>query len=122
MLFRSTKRVNPGEWFFQAHFYQDPVVPGSLGLESFLQLLKFAAVKRWGHAATLRWEAVAMNAKHEWVYRGQVIPRDSLVTVEAGITAVDDEQLMLTADGFLSVDGRVIYGMKNFVVRGFSES
>ena len=119
---RGTKRVVADEWFFQAHFYQDPVVPGSLGLESFLQLLKFAAVKRWGHAATLRWEAVAMNAKHEWVYRGQVIPRDSLVTVEAGITAVDDEQLMLTADGFLSVDGRVIYGMKNFVVRGFSES
>lgn len=62
-----------------------------------------------------------MNAKHEWVYRGQVIPRDSLVTVEAVITACDDEQLLLTADGFLSVDGRVIYGMKNFTVRGVSE-
>jgi acyl transferase domain-containing protein/3-hydroxymyristoyl/3-hydroxydecanoyl-(acyl carrier protein) dehydratase len=119
---RGTKRVNPDEWFFQAHFYQDPVVPGSLGLESFLQLLKFAAVERWGHAPTLRWEAVAMNAKHEWVYRGQVIPRDSLVTVEAIITACDDEQRLLTADGFLSVDGRVIYGMKNFTVRGVSES
>ena len=118
---RGTKRVNADEWFFQAHFYQDPVVPGSLGLESFLQLLKFAAVQRWGHAPTLRWETVAMNAKHEWVYRGQVIPRDSLVTVEAVITACDDEQLLLTADGFLSVDGRVIYGMKNFTVRGVSE-
>ena len=119
---RGTKRVNANEWFFQAHFYQDPVVPGSLGLESFLQLLKFAAVERWGHAASLRWEAVAMNAKHEWVYRGQVIPRDSLVTVEAVVTACDDEHLLLTADGFLSVDGRIIYGMKNFTVRGVSES
>ena len=118
---RGTKRVNPDEWFFQAHFYQDPVVPGSLGLESFLQLLKFAAVQRWGHAPTLRWEAVAINAKHEWTYRGQVIPRDALVTVEAVVTAWDDEQLLLTADGFLSVDGRVIYGMKNFTVRGVSE-
>ena len=119
---RGTKRVNANEWFFQAHFYQDPVVPGSLGLESFLQLLKFAALQRWGHAASLRWEAVAMNAKHEWVYRGQVIPRDSLVTVEAVVTACDDEHLLLTADGFLSVDGRIIYGMKNFTVRGVSES
>jgi len=118
---RGTKRVNPDEWFFQAHFYQDPVVPGSLGLESFLQLLKFAAVERWGHAPTLRWEAVATNTRHEWTYRGQVIPRDSLVTVEAVLTAWDDEQLLLTADGFLSVDGRVIYGMKNFTVRGVSE-
>jgi PfaB family protein len=118
---RGTKRVVAEEWFFQAHFYQDPVVPGSLGLESFLQLLKFAAVERWGHAATLRWEAVAMNTKHEWQYRGQVIPRDALVTVEAVVTAVNDEQLTLSADGFLSVDGRVIYGMKNFTVRGVSE-
>ena len=62
-----------------------------------------------------------MNAKHEWTYRGQVIPRDSLVTVEAIVTAWDDEHLLLTADGFLSVDGRVIYGMKNFTVRGVSE-
>lgn len=118
---RGTKRVNREEWFFKAHFYQDPVVPGSLGLESFLQLLKFAAVKRWGHAPSTRWEAVAMNTRHEWVYRGQIIPRDSLVTVEAIITRVDDASRTLTADGLLSVDGRVIYAMKSFVVRGVSE-
>ncbi|MFA6544112.1 MAG: beta-ketoacyl synthase N-terminal-like domain-containing protein, partial [Limisphaerales bacterium] len=118
---RGTKRVVADEWFFQAHFYQDPVVPGSLGLESFLQLLKFAAVERWGHAPTLRWEAVAMNTKHEWTYRGQVIPRDALVTVEAVVTAVDDATRTLTGEGFLCVDGRVIYGMKNFVVRGVKD-
>ena len=118
---RGTKRVNADEWFFQAHFYQDPVVPGSLGLESFLQLLKFAAVQRWGHAPGTRWEAVATNTQHEWTYRGQVIPRDVLVTVEAVVTAVDDATRTLTGEGFLCVDGRVIYGMKNFVVRGVSE-
>lgn len=118
---RGTKQVNPEEWFFKAHFYQDPVVPGSLGLESFLQLLKFAAVKRWGHAPSTRWEAVAMNTRHEWVYRGQIIPRDALVTVEATITRVEDASRTLMADGLLSVDGRVIYAMKNFVVRGVLE-
>jgi 3-hydroxymyristoyl/3-hydroxydecanoyl-(acyl carrier protein) dehydratase len=118
---RGTKRVVADEWFFQAHFYQDPVVPGSLGLESFLQLLKFAAVERWGHTPGTRWEAVATNTKHEWTYRGQVIPRDALVTVEAVVTAVDDATRTLTGEGFLCVDGRVIYGMKNFVVRGVSE-
>jgi len=118
---RGAKRVIAEEWFFQAHFYQDPVVPGSLGLESFLQLLKFTAVERWGHAPGTRWEAVAMDTKHEWTYRGQVIPRDSLVTVEAVVTAVDDAARTLTGEGFLCVDGRVIYGMKNFAVRGVSE-
>ncbi|MBM3870809.1 MAG: type I polyketide synthase, partial [Verrucomicrobia bacterium] len=119
---RGTKRVVADEWFFQAHFYQDPVVPGSLGLESFLQLLKFAAVERWGHMPGTRWEAVATNTKHEWTYRGQVIPRDSLVTIEAVLTNVDDTTHTLTGEGFLCVDGRVIYGMKNFVVRRVKEA
>ena len=51
------------------------------------------------------------------VYRGQILPKDEWVTVEAVVTAVDDAAHTLTADGFLSVDGRVIYGMKHFTVR-----
>ena len=46
-----SKQVRPDEWFFKAHFYQDPVWPGSLGLEAFLQLLKVAAVERWPHGS-----------------------------------------------------------------------
>jgi len=38
---RAEKTVNPAEWFFKAHFFQDPVQPGSLGLEAMLQLLQF---------------------------------------------------------------------------------
>ena len=114
---RATRKVVPDEWFFKAHFFQDPVVPGSLGLESFLQLLKFIATERWGAPANARCEAVALNEKHEWIYRGQIIPTDHEVTVEAVVTAVDDNQRLLRADGFLSVDGRVIYGMKDFTVR-----
>ena len=41
-------QVNPDKWYFTAHFYQNPVTPGSLGLESFLQLLKVAIAERWG--------------------------------------------------------------------------
>ncbi|HBM96867.1 TPA: hypothetical protein DD394_05060, partial [bacterium UBP9_UBA11836] len=26
------KKIDPQEWFFKAHFFQDPVMPGSLGL------------------------------------------------------------------------------------------
>jgi len=114
---RGMKAVNPDEWFFKAHFYQDPVIPGSLGLESFLQLLKVVAARRWGWSAGSRIEAVACGGKHEWLYRGQIIPSDSMVTVEAVVTRVDDETRTLYADGFLTVDGRIIYGMKDFPVR-----
>jgi len=41
------KRVDPAEWFFDAHFYEDPVMPGSLGVEAFLQLLMLAADELW---------------------------------------------------------------------------
>ena len=54
---------------------------------------------------------------HTWMYRGQVITTNERVTVEAVITACDETTRTLTADGFLSVDGRTIYQMKNFAIR-----
>jgi 3-hydroxymyristoyl/3-hydroxydecanoyl-(acyl carrier protein) dehydratase len=114
---RGIMEVDPGEWFFEAHFYQDPVCPGSLGLESFLQLLKVAAVKRWGANALTTFETVALEEQHSWNYRGQIIPSNDRVTVEAVVSSVDDEQTLLKANGFLTVDGKVIYQMKDFSLR-----
>ncbi|MEI8040185.1 MAG: beta-ketoacyl synthase N-terminal-like domain-containing protein [Verrucomicrobiota bacterium] len=111
---KGVKQVNPGEWFFKAHFYQDPVCPGSLGLESFLQLLKVLMAERFGASNTRRMEAIAVGQPHEWVYRGQILPTDGVVTVEAVITGVDPSSRLIRADGYLSVDGRIIYAMKNF--------
>lgn len=105
--------VDPGFWFFQAHFFQDPVWPGSLGLESFLQLLKYAAWRRWGDPPAGGWQ-VALGRQHSWVYRGQVLPTDREVTVLLEVTAADEPNRQLTANGFLTVDGRVIYQMTDF--------
>jgi 3-hydroxymyristoyl/3-hydroxydecanoyl-(acyl carrier protein) dehydratase len=108
--------VDPTLWFFQAHFYQDPVWPGSLGLESFLQLMKFAAWKRWKAVPPGGYQTVGLNRPHSWVYRGQVLPADHEVTVVLEVTAADDRAQRMTADGFLVVDGRVIYQMANFTL------
>jgi acyl transferase domain-containing protein/3-hydroxymyristoyl/3-hydroxydecanoyl-(acyl carrier protein) dehydratase len=113
---RGSKAVDPGEWYFKAHFYQDPVCPGSLGLESFLQLLKVVAVGRWGDGPGVRFESVAVGEPHRWVYRGQVLPTDGRVTVEAVVTAIDDDLRLIRADGLLSVDGRTIYQMIDFTL------
>ncbi|OQY18682.1 MAG: hypothetical protein B6I36_06390 [Desulfobacteraceae bacterium 4572_35.1] len=113
----ATKKVNPDEWFFKAHFYQDPVCPGSLGLESHQQLLKFIAVQRWGTTETSIFEPITLNNKHSWTYRGQIIPRNNEVKVEAMITKIDDNSKTLWADGILSVDGKIIYQMKDFSIR-----
>jgi acyl transferase domain-containing protein/3-hydroxymyristoyl/3-hydroxydecanoyl-(acyl carrier protein) dehydratase len=114
---RGEKEVDPDEWFFAAHFYQDPVTPGSLGLEAFLQLVKYAAVERWGWRPGNVLAAVALERSHRWLYRGQIVPASRLVTVEAWITACDEGKKVLTADGFLAVDGRPIYQMHDFTVR-----
>jgi acyl transferase domain-containing protein/3-hydroxymyristoyl/3-hydroxydecanoyl-(acyl carrier protein) dehydratase len=113
---RGIKDVDPDEWFFKAHFYEDPVTPGSLGLESFIQLVKFLAVERWGWQDGAVVSAVALEKKHRWLYRGQVVPTNSRVTVNAWITAVDEQKRILTADGFLAVDGKLIYQMNDFTV------
>ena len=114
---RGLKRVDPEEWFFKAHFYQDPVCPGSLGLESFQQLLKVVACQRWQHDEQSRFEPITLNHQHRWMYRGQIIPTNQQVRVSAVITAIDDAGKVLTADGYLEVDGKVIYQMSSFSLR-----
>jgi acyl transferase domain-containing protein/3-hydroxymyristoyl/3-hydroxydecanoyl-(acyl carrier protein) dehydratase len=109
-------KVDPSFWFFSAHFYQDPVWPGSLGLESFLQLLKYVAWKRWKSVPRSGWQTVAVGEQHSWTYRGQVVPTDNEVTVVLEVTNVDEENRRLKADGYLTVDGRIIYQMTDFTL------
>ncbi len=115
---RATKKIDPGEWFFDAHFYQDPVCPGSLGIESFLQLLKYDAMRRWGGLADgHRFEHIH-RVPHTWQYRGQIVPQNQTVEVEAFITFVKNEPAPeLRADGLVTVDGLAIYHMKDYGIR-----
>jgi len=118
---RGSTQVDPSRWFFKAHFFQDAVWPGSLGLESMLQLMAVFAQRRWGagsgEGSEQVVEAVLPGAQHSWSYRGQIIPECERVTVEACVTGVDDENRSLTADGLLAVDGRIIYEMRGFSLR-----
>jgi hypothetical protein len=60
---------------------------------------------------------MALGKKQRWNYRGQIIPSNDKVTVEAVITAIDDDAKQITANGFLSVDGKIIYQMKDFTIK-----
>ncbi len=112
---RGIKLIDPNEWFFQAHFYQDPVCPGSLGLESFLQLIKTVAIRRWPNLAASHRFRMMEGGRHSWTYRGQIIPKNKTVAVEAVITHVlDGPSPAIRANGLLSVDGLPIYKMENF--------
>jgi 3-hydroxymyristoyl/3-hydroxydecanoyl-(acyl carrier protein) dehydratase len=113
---RGNKLVDPDEWFFKAHFYQDPVNPGSLGLEAFIQLIKVVAADKFDLDGTATLCSVAIGHEHEWIYRGQVLPTNKNVVVEAVITEIDLNNKFIKADGYYVVDDIVIYQMKNFTL------
>ena len=108
--------VDPSAWFFEAHFYQDPVWPGSLGLEAFIQLLKVYAVDRWDLGESTEFVTMASGERHRWTYRGQIVPGCERVEAFASITTVDDVHKRVRADGFLTVDGRTLYTMNDFTL------
>jgi acyl transferase domain-containing protein/3-hydroxymyristoyl/3-hydroxydecanoyl-(acyl carrier protein) dehydratase len=116
-LVRGSSAVDPGAWFFAAHFLHDPVWPGSLGLESVLQLLKVAATMQFGTGHESVFESPALGQTHRWTYRGQIIPGNRRVTVQAEITARDDQERSLRADGYLGVDDKIIYKLNDFSIR-----
>jgi 3-hydroxymyristoyl/3-hydroxydecanoyl-(acyl carrier protein) dehydratase/malonyl CoA-acyl carrier protein transacylase len=107
------KDVDAGEWFFQAHFFQDPVQPGSLGVEAMYQLLQFYLIERDAGAGMVRPRFQPLTGAQPlvWKYRGQVTPTHGRITTELEITAVgeDADGRYAWADASLWVDGRRIY-------------
>ncbi|MDE0959579.1 MAG: beta-ketoacyl synthase N-terminal-like domain-containing protein [Planctomycetota bacterium] len=108
--------VDQDAWFFRAHFQGDPVWPGSLGLESMLQLLQVVARDRWGSTEQWRPRTLAPGIPHRWTYRGQVIPDRKRVIVEVNIKSIDDQRGLILADGLLLVDDLPIYSMEDFSI------
>ncbi|MEM1344368.1 MAG: beta-ketoacyl synthase, partial [Pseudomonadota bacterium] len=118
--------IDPRAWYFKAHFFEDPVQPGSLGLEAVLSLLK-AAARLKGLAAGIeapRFEAPALGEPLSWRYRGQVVPTNRQVTSEIEILAIEtvrdsDGRLerLIRGRGALWVDGLKIYAVEDCALR-----
>ncbi len=129
---RAEKSVDPREWMFKAHFYQDPVQPGSLGIEAMIQLLQVHMIHR-GYGAGFGvqvqnpcFEALGATGgpigadglktpPMTWKYRGQVTPKTFLVQSEVEI--VEERADCVIAEAHLWVDGKRIYSAKNLVMR-----
>ncbi|MFB3079583.1 MAG: hypothetical protein ACE1Y4_16410, partial [Lysobacterales bacterium] len=81
---RGEKDVDVTEWFFKAHFFQDPVQPGSLGIEAMLQLMQAFMISQGMHDGFRkpRFEPILITDETEWHYRGQVTPEKDLITID----------------------------------------
>jgi 3-hydroxymyristoyl/3-hydroxydecanoyl-(acyl carrier protein) dehydratase len=73
--------ISPDDWFFRAHFYQDPVMPGSLGVEAVLEAMRRYARRRYPSLRGAQEVAVTQQTV-TWRYRGQVTPQDPEVVLE----------------------------------------
>lgn len=115
-LVRAELAVKPDLWFFSCHFKGDPVMPGCLGLDALWQLLGFFL--GW-LGAPGKGRALGMG---EVKFSGQVLPTMKQVVYGIDIKRVMRGKLVLgIADGWLSVDGEVIYRASDLKVGLFRQ-
>lgn len=114
-IIKGEKKLDGREWFYENHFFQDPVMPGSLGLETIIQGL-WAYLKNSHITAMTQNPAILFSHKEplSWKYRGQVIPANEMIYFEAHIKekTILDRRLNLTCDADFWVDGIRIYAFQ----------
>ncbi len=84
------KKIDPSDWFYPCHFYQDPVMPGSLGVESILQAMQIFSLHQ-DLGATFRSPRFCQRLNHRilWKYRGQLIPTDDQMVIDVHIKSIE---------------------------------
>ncbi|MCG9916719.1 MAG: 3-hydroxyacyl-[acyl-carrier-protein] dehydratase FabA [Phenylobacterium sp.] len=96
--------INPGLWFFDCHFKNDPVMPGSLGLDAMWQLVGFYLGWIGGKG---RGRALGCG---EVKFAGEVTPDIKVVTYKVEMKRVINRRLVMgIGDAVLEADGNVIY-------------
>ena len=114
------KIVNKQDWFFSCHFWCDPVMPGSLGIESMFECIEYWAVTQ-GWTKGFKCASFAHGAgETSWKYRGQLTPRNDRMDNEVHIKTVTknrDGSIDIVADGGLYVDHLRVYDAVSLRVR-----
>jgi 3-hydroxymyristoyl/3-hydroxydecanoyl-(acyl carrier protein) dehydratase len=115
----ASKEINPVDWFYDCHFYQDPVMPGSLGVEAMLQAIQIYAMDaKLGHGLHSPRFGQPANNRMIWKYRGQITPAHQRMELEAHISGIERQgnEILLQADASLWVDNIRIYDVKQAAV------
>ncbi len=108
--------LNPQDWFYPFHFYQDPVMPGSLGVEAILQAAQvFALESGLGEGLRVPYFGLAERLQTQWRYRGQIVQAHHKMQLELHVQQIEQSAvgLALSGDASLWADGLRIYEVKN---------
>lgn len=86
----ATNDVHESDWYFRCHFYQDPVMPGSLGLEIVTQAMQAYAIEaNLGKNLQQPHFTNTLDSTMTWKYRGQVLSDSKHVYAEVNITDIE---------------------------------
>ena len=113
------KILSKSEWFYTNHFFQDPVMPGSLGVEAIMQGL-WAYIKEKGLLAQFKnpMFSFSKTSPFTWKYRGQVTPANEKINFQIYVKNehLSTSELTLSADANFWVDALRIYSIKNLAL------
>ncbi len=113
------RRIDPRAWFFPLHFQDDPVMPGSLGIEAVLQAVQVFALQRdLGAPFDSPRFAHPLDHRTAWKLHGQILPQDERMTVEVHIKKIEGtrERVILVGDGSLWKNGIRLYEITDAAV------
>ncbi|ABM03478.1 polyunsaturated fatty acid synthase PfaC [Psychromonas ingrahamii 37] len=112
------RTIDESDWFFRYHFHQDPVMPGSLGVEAIIELLQAYALKNDLGAGFNNPRFITPSTQVIWKYRGQITPLNKQMSLDVHLTKVirNEHEVRLVGDANLSKDGLRIYEVKNIVL------
>ena len=121
------KKVNKSDWFFSCHFWMDPVMPGSLGVESMMQCIEVFCISQ-GIAELAGLSGLcprfvhddSVSAETKWKYRGQLTPKNNEMGTEVHIKRVSIDhgrRVIVEAEAELYVDKLRVYSVSGLRIR-----
>lgn len=115
----ATKFVKPYDWYLACHFYQDPVMPGSLGVEAIFQAAQaFALHQDLGRNLSTPRFVHLDNHKTIWKYRGQILSHDKEMNLEVHIKNIDktSNKIVILGDASLWKGDLRIYEVTDLAI------
>lgn len=113
------KQVHPSDWFFKCHFKDDPVMPGSLGIEAMLQAMQVYALEMdlGKHLKSPTFKPLIDHAT-TWRYRGQIPHGQMDMNLEVHLTQVEtvSDHVVIMGDASLWRSKLRIYEVKNLAI------
>jgi 3-hydroxymyristoyl/3-hydroxydecanoyl-(acyl carrier protein) dehydratase len=111
----SKRSISAEDWYFACHFYQDPVMPGSLGIEAIVQAMTVLMLSEEKSKPTVY---IAIGQEIEWKYRGQVLQENKEIQVEVHIQDIQihDSVKYCSGEASLWADDKRIYEIHNLTL------